>query len=66
MSLNAWKEPGRNIQTVVREEFVPDDINLLTAKRRRPIVEWCNQVPVVGSTYRRYDLNVIKEHFAEL
>ena len=32
----------------------------------QPMVEWCNQVPVVGSTYGRYDLNVIKEHFAEV
>ena len=30
------------------------------------MVEWCNQMPVVGSTYGRYDLNVIKEHFAEV
>ena len=45
---------------------MPEDIHLFTAKRRRPMVEWCNQVPVVGSTYGRYDLNVIKEHFAEV
>ena len=69
-SLWAWapgkKNLAKNIQTVVREAFMPEDIHLFTAKRRRPIVEWCNQVPVVGSTYERYDLNVIKEHFAEL
>lgn len=45
---------------------MPEDIHLFTAKRRRPMVEWCNQMPVVGSTYGRYDLNVIKEHFAEV
>ena len=52
-------------KTAVRAEFMPEDIHLFTAKRRRAIVEWCDQVPVLGFNCGRYDLNLIKEHFAE-
>ena len=34
--------------------------------QREKIEEWCNQVPVVGFNSGRYDLNLIKNHFAEL
>ena len=57
---------GKNIRAVVRQEFMPEDTYLFTGKQRRAVVEWCDQVPVLGFNCGRYDLNLIKEHFAEL
>ena len=45
---------------------MPEDIRHLLRKKRREVVEWCDQVPVQGFNCGRYDLNLIKEHFAEL
>ena len=46
---------------------MPKDMFIyLIRKRRRAITEWCDQVPVLGFKCGRYDLNLIKEHFAEL
>ena len=60
------KRRGKNIREEVRREFMPKDAFLLTRKRHRAITEWCDQVPVLGFNCGRYDLNLIKEHFAEL
>jgi len=57
---------GRNIRAAVRKDFMPEDMHVLTGKQRRAVVEWCDQVPVQGFNCGRYDLNLIKEHFAEL
>ena len=57
---------GKNIRALVRQEFMPEDIHLFTRKQRRAVQEWCDQVPVLGFNCGRYDLNLIKEHFAEL
>ena len=57
---------GNNIRAVVRQEFMPEDTHLFTRKQRRAVAEWCHQVPVLGFNCGRYDLNLIKEHFAEL
>ena len=57
---------GKNIRAEVRAEFMPEDIGLIPGKQWRAIVEWCDQVPVLGFNCGRYDLNLIKEHFAEL
>jgi len=56
---------GKNIRAQVRAEFVPEDVHLLQKAQRQKIEEWCNQVPVVGFNSGRYDLNLIKNHFAE-
>ena len=56
---------GKNIRTKVRSAFMPEDIQMLTKVQRIKIEEWCNQVPVLGFNSGRYDLNLIKEHFAE-
>ena len=45
---------------------MPEDIHLFKAKRRVAIVEWYDQVPVLGFNCGRYDLNLINAHFAEL
>ena len=38
----------------------------MLSKTQRPKIEkWCNQVPVLGFNSGRYDLNLIREHFAE-
>ena len=57
---------GRNIRVLVRQEFMPKDMHLFTRKHRNALMEWCDQVPVPGFNCGRYDLNLIKEHFAEL
>ena len=57
---------GKNIWAVVRQEFMPEDTHLFSRKQRRAVEEWCDQVPVLGFNCGRYDLNLIKEHFAEL
>ena len=56
---------GKNIRTRVRAEFRPADIELLPKAQRNKIEEWCDQVPVVGFNSGTYDLNLIKNHFAE-
>ena len=56
---------GENIRTKVRAAFMPDDVRMLPKVQRIKIEEWCYQVPVFGFDSRRYDLNLIREHFAE-
>ena len=55
-----------NIRERVRATFKPDDINMLTKMQRLKIEEWCDQVPVLGFNSGKYDLNLIRKHFAEL
>ena len=38
---------------------------MLTKAQRLKREEWCNQVPVLGFNSGRYDLNLIRGHFAE-
>ena len=45
---------------------MPEDMHLFTRKQRRAVIEWCDRVPVLSLNCGRYDLNLIKEHFAEL
>ena len=54
----------KNIGERVREEFLPKDLALLPKDRQKLMCEWCNEVPVVGFNSGRYDLNLIKAHFA--
>ena len=56
---------GEKIRTKVRSAFIPEDMLMLTKTQRTKIEEWCNQVPVLGFNSGRYDLNLIREHFAE-
>ena len=56
----------KNIRDQVRATFIPEDINMLKKEQRLKIEEWCNQVPVLVFNSGRYDLNLIREHFAEL
>ena len=56
---------GKNIRTKVRAACVPDDVKMLPKAQRIKIEEWCDQVPVLGLNSGRYDLNLIREHFAE-
>ena len=55
-----------NIREQVRAAFKPEDINMLIKAQRLKIEEWCNQVPVLGFNSGKYDLNLIRKHFAEL
>ena len=59
------KRRGENIRTKVRAAFMPDDLRMLPKVQRIKIEEWCDQVPVLGFNSRRYDLSLIREHFAE-
>lgn len=54
----------RTICTVVATEFMPEESQLLSKKQQRVVVEWCEQGPLLGFNCRRYDLNLVKEHFA--
>ena len=54
---------GKNIREGVRQEFMPEDMHMLTRKQRREMVDWCDQVPVLGFNSGRYDLNLIKKSF---
>jgi len=56
---------GKNIRAQVRAAFMSDDVKMLTKAQRLKIEEWCNQVPVLGFNSGRYDLNLIRENFAE-
>ena len=56
---------GKNIRTKVRAICVPDDVKMLSKAQRIKIEEWCEQVPVIGFNSGRYDLNLIREHFAK-
>ena len=56
---------GKNIWTKERAAFMPDDMEMLPKAQRIKIEEWCNQVPVLGFNSGRYDLNLIRENFAE-
>ena len=56
---------GKNIRKQVRDEFMPADVNLLPKDQRKKIEEWCDQVPVLGFNSGTYDLNLIKNNFAE-
>ena len=60
------KRRGKKIRASIRREFMPEDLHLFTRKQRRAVIEWCDQVPVLGFNCGGYDLNLIKEHFAEL
>ena len=44
---------------------MPDDVNMLPKAKRLKIEEWCDQVPVLRFNSGRYDLYLIREHFAE-
>ena len=44
---------------------MPEDVKMLIKSQRLKIEEWCNQVPILGFISGRYDLNLIREHFAE-
>lgn len=57
---------GKNIRTLVRAEFMPEDIGLFLGKQQIVVVEWCDQVPILDFNCGHYDLNLIKEHFAGL
>ena len=56
---------GKKIRAQVRAEFMPEDVGVLPKAQRQKIEEWCNQVPVVGFNSGSYDLNLIKNHFAD-
>ena len=60
------KRRGKNIRASVRRGFMPKDIHLFTRTRLRAMIEWCDQVLVLGFNCGGYDLNLITEHFAEL
>ena len=56
---------GENIRKKVRAEHMPEDIHLLPKEQQKKIEEWCDQVPVVSFNSGQYDLNLIKNYFAD-
>ena len=59
-----WSCAGKTFGQV-RAGCMPDDVKMLPKAQRIKIEEWCDQVPVLGFNSGRYDLNLIREHFAE-
>ena len=59
------KRREKNIRAKVRAEFMPADIELIPKDQRKKIEEWCDQVPTLGFNSGSYDLNLIKNYFAE-
>ena len=55
----------KNIRAKARAEFMPADVNLIPKDQRKKIEEWCDQVPTLGFNSGSYDLNLIKNYFAE-
>ena len=55
---------GAQIPGEVQVAYRADDIKLLPKKQHTKLKEW-SQVPVLGFNCRCYDLNLIKEDFAE-
>ena len=55
----------KNIRAKVRAEFMPADIEQVPKAQRTKIEEWCDQVPTLGFNSGSYDLNLIKNYFAE-
>lgn len=53
------------IVAVVTKEFIPDDFDLVSPKNRAAMLQWVQQVPVLGFNSGRYDLNLIKQYFVE-
>ena len=58
-----WR--GKNMWTEVRATLMPDNVRMLPKAQRIKIEEWCDQVPVLRFNSGRYDVNLIREHFAE-
>ena len=56
---------GAQIRAEVRRMCMPDDVELLPKNQRNTIKEWYDQVPVLGFNCGSYNLNLIKEYFAE-
>ena len=56
---------GGNIRAKVLATWMRDDMKMLQKDQRHKIEDWCNEVPVLGFNSGRYDLNLIREHFAE-
>ena len=62
------EEPDRrtkNIRKLVRAEFVPEYMHLLSKVHREKNYEWFDQVPVLGFNSGDYDLNVIEKYFVD-
>lgn len=63
---SSWSSVGVNIYVKVRVEFMFKDINSFLKRYYQVIVDWCEQVLVLGFNCRYYDFNLIKEYFIEL
>ena len=55
----------KKIRAGVRVTYKPNDVHLLPKKQHIKIEEWFDQVPVLTFNCGRYDLKIIKGHFAE-
>ena len=52
------KRKAKNIQEKGGAEVLPADVDTVPKAVRLRILEWCNQVPVLGFNSGRYDLNL--------
>jgi hypothetical protein len=49
----------------IARQYMPPDFDTLPENQQKRITDWCRQVPVLGYNSGRYDLNLIKNYFAE-
>ena len=63
--VEALERRAKPLQEDVRRRFLPEDHELFPKKQQRAIVEWCDQIPVLGFNSGCYDLNLIRNHFVE-
>jgi hypothetical protein len=61
--MNEIERRAEIIREKVRDEFMPEDINLLPLRQREFITSWCDQVTVLGFNSGKYDLNLIHNYF---
>ena len=54
---------GEVLREDIKQKYFPTDFEMLPKKQQLAINEWCNQIPVVGFNWGKYDLNLIKKYF---
>ena len=59
------RRQGDQIREVVRQRYLLDDLEFLPTKQKNLIQERCDQLPVLGFSSGKYDLNLIKEYFVD-
>lgn len=63
--MNELQRRAAELRAAVETQYLPKDVDLLPKKQQQKIQDWCTQLPVLGFNSGKYDLNLIKQYFAE-